>query len=68
MQKVKRTKETSQDYYEITDPRQFKALRSAIRQEVVDVMESLAPCTIAALADRRGLTVNELKEELGVSA
>lgn len=54
MQKVKRTKEKSQDYYEITDPRQFKALRSAIRQEVVDVMESLAPCTIASLADRLG--------------
>lgn len=54
MTKVKRIKTTSQEVFEITDPRQFKALRSALRQEVVDVMESLAPCTIATLADRLG--------------
>lgn len=47
-------KPASQEVFEITDPRQFKALRSTLRQEVVDVMESLVPCTIAMLADRLG--------------
>lgn len=60
MQKVKQIKTTSQEVFEITDPRQFKALRSALRQEVVDVMESLAPCTIATLADRLGRPASSL--------
>lgn len=54
MQKVKRSKTASQDIYEISEPRQYRALRSALRQEVVDAMESMPPCTIAMLAERLG--------------
>lgn len=54
MSKLQQSNLSSQRVFEIREDRQFRALRSPVRQEVVDVMESMGPCTIASVAERLG--------------
>jgi len=54
MSKLQRSVRHSQGVFEIREDRQYRVLNSPVRQEVVDVMESMGPCTIASVAERLG--------------
>ena len=44
----------------LTSPRQIRTLRSVVRQQIVDVVGVIGPCTVAELADALGRSADGL--------